>query len=248
MREREIIAHIPEKRGGVMPLKKIFLASLTIAGTGLFGTVQETVDGSRPLSVSFSTSSHNRIAVEDGAVEKVFGDSSIFSVTVDPITGNAFVNVLEEIVEMPATLSIVTSTGLVQDLLVSSRVGASEQVLLREREDSIGLSQDVSMAFTVDILNKILEGKVPFGYGQREAAEPLVLPAPLDVESLKTFEGPFEIISVYRILNKGSEPIVLSPDALKKENGSWAFLNVHELSQDEQAICLLGRPKDGSGL
>ncbi len=107
-------------------------------------------------------------------------------------------------------------------------------------------NQDVSMAFTVDVLNKILEGKVPFGYGQREAVEPLVLPSPLTAVPISAFEGPFEIISVYRITNSGSEPVVLSPDALKKENGSWAFLNVHELCQDEQAICLVGRSKDES--
>lgn len=229
-----------------MPLKKLLIATSAIACTNLFGVVKETVDGTRPLSVAFSTSSHNRIAVEDGAVEKVFGDSSIFSVTVDPVTGNAFVNVMEEIGQAPATLSIVTSTGLVQDLLVSSREGASEQVLLQENEENNGWNQDVSMAFTVDVLNKILEGKVPFGYGQREAVEPLVLPSPLTAVPISAFEGPFEIISVYRITNSGSEPVVLSPDALKKENGSWAFLNVHELCQDEQAICLVGRSKDES--
>jgi hypothetical protein len=230
-----------------MPLKKLFIATSTIACISLFGVVKETVDGTRPLSVAFSTSSHNRIAVEDGAVEKVFGDSSIFSVTVDPVTGNAFVNVMEEIDQAPATLSVVTSTGLVQDLLVSSREGASEQVLLRENEENSGWNPDVSMAFTVDVLNKILEGKVPFGYGQREQVEPLVLPSPLTAVPISAFEGPFEIISVYRLANSGPEPVVLSPDALKKENGSWAFLNVHELGQDKQAICCLGRPKDEGG-
>jgi TraK protein len=231
-----------------MPFKKIYLVSAAIACGSLFGVVKETVDGSQPLSVTFSTSSHNRIAVEDGAVEKVFGDSSIFSVTVDPITGNAFVNVMEEIGGDPATLSVVTSTGLVQDLLVSSREGTSEQVLLRENEENRGFGHEMSLASSVDVLNKILEGKVPFGYGKREAAEPLVLPAPLTAESMSAFEGPFEIISVYRIANGGSEPVVLSADALKKENGSWVFLDIQELGQDEEAICLVGRPKDEGGL
>jgi len=227
-----------------MPWKKLVGAIPAIAASGLFGTVQETVDGSRPISVCFSTSSHNRIAIEDGAVEKVIGDSTIFSVTVDPITGNAFVNVIGEIEETPATLSVVTSTGLVQDLWVSSREGTSEQVILREQEEAGVFRQDLSIAPAVDVLNKILEGKVPFGYGQREASEPLTLPEPLQAEPLKAFEGPFEVIHVYRIENRGSEPVVLSSDALKKENGSWAFLNVQELAQDEQAICLVGRPKD----
>ncbi len=226
-----------------MPYKHLSFAALAVV-SGVFGAVQERVDGTRPLSVSFSTSSHNRIAVQDGSVEKVFGDSEIFSVTVDPITGNAFVNLIGEIGNIPATLSIVTGTGLVQDLLVSSREGASEQVLLREEEEKSVYRQDLTLGSAVETINQILEGKVPFGYGQKEASEPLSLPTPLEAEPLKAIEGPFEIITVYRIENKGKEPVVLSGEALKRGLGNWAFLNVHELCENEQAVCLIGRPKD----
>ncbi len=225
---------------------KYILASQIIIGTNLLGATQQTIDGKQPIFVSFSTSSHNRIAVEDGAVEKIFGDSSIFSVTIDSITGNAFVNVLEEIGDTPAALSVVTSTGLVQDLLVSAKEGPSEPILLRENEAPPFFRQDVSMAFTVDVLNKILEGKIPFGYGQTDADIPLVLPAPLEAEPVKAFVGPFEIITVYRITNRGAETIVLFADALKASE-SWAFLNQREIDPGESVLCLIGHPKDEGG-
>lgn len=210
----------------------------------LFGVVREPIDELRPISVTFSTISHNRIAIEDGAVEKVFGDSSIFAVTLDPITGNAFINVMQNIGKTPATLSIITSTGLVQDLLISSREGASEQLFLREKQERLSFHQDASMARTADVFNRIIEGKIPFGYGQTDVKEPLILPAPLQSEVVKTLEGPFELITVYRIVNHGAETIVLSAEALKRQNSSWSFLNVRELGQGEEAICLLGSPKD----
>jgi hypothetical protein len=230
-------------------LWKKILALFVIASSASYAIIQETVDGKHPIPVSFSTSSHNRIAVEDGAVEKVFGDSSIFSVTLDPVTGNAFVNILQEIKETPATLSVITSTGLVQDLLVTSKPGPSEQVLLKEKEEPATVHRwDVSLSPTVHVLNKILEDKVPFGYGQLETMEELELPSPLQVEPLKAFEGPFEKLLVYKIENLGDEPIVLSTDALKKDYTSWAFVNLHELKKNEQAILVLGQSKDESAL
>ena len=227
--------------------KSLFIGSVA-ASSVTFASVQEIIDGTHPISVDFSISSHNRIAVADGAVEKVFGDSAIFSVTVDPVTGNAFVNLLKEIEGIPATMSVVTSSGLVQDLLVSSREGVSEQVILKEREEQEFFARDVTLASSVDVLNKILEGKIPNGYGQMETVQDLSLPNPLKATAIKAFEGPFEIISVYEIVNSGKESIVLSTEALKQGKGTWAFVTVNEIAQNEKAICLVGKIKDESVL
>ena len=222
------------------------LAALAALTKG-FALVEEEIDEKHPLEAVFSSSSHNRISVEGGAVEKVFADSALFSVSIDSGTGNAFVNVLRAI-EKPATLTVVTSAGPVQDLLIASSDGPSEQVVLQEQEeiDPAVYGGGVSHAPTVELLNQILEGKIPFGYGQREAPEgaALKLPEPMEAKLLKAFEGPFESIDVYELENRGEAPVVVSPDALKKEGVSWVFLNGHELARGQRILCLIGHPKE----
>ena len=89
---------------------KWILGTGILAASSAFALVEKTIDEKHPVEVVFSTDTHNRISVEGGAVEKVFGDTALFSVNIDPATGNAFINVLKEI-EKPAALTIVTSSG-----------------------------------------------------------------------------------------------------------------------------------------
>jgi hypothetical protein len=236
-----------------MSWKLKFLLSCPVFTVSLLSAATEKlIDEKKPIAILFSNSSHNRISVEGGAVEKVIGDSSLFSVTIDRTTGNAFINLLKETTQ-PTTLTVVTSSGLVQDLLVSSKEGLSEQLILSEDEESDWDNEMlratlVQGATTVEMLNKILEGKVPFGYGQRplEKNEQLELPAPLQTESLKAFEGPLDTIFVYQIKNQGLQPIVVTSDALKRETHSWVFLNVQDLAPRQEAICIISYPKDRS--
>lgn len=226
--------------------KKSWFTLSCLMAASSYALVEGVIDEKHPLSASFSTSSHNRISVEGGSVEKVFGDTALFSVNLDPSTGSAFISVLEEI-EKPTTLSIVSNSGLVQDIFITSHGGPSEQIALKDpQEDSYVLQSCVSHAPTIDLLNQILEGKIPFGYGLRETEgqEHLHVPDPMSARIVKQIEGPFETISVYELENLGKKPIVLSADALKKEGVSWVFLMAHELDVNEQAVCLIGRAKE----
>lgn len=209
--------------------------------------VEHKIDEKHPLQVLFSKTSHNRIAVEGGSVEKVFGDDAYFVITVDPTTGNAFVNVLKDIVEVPSILTVVTSFGKIQDLAVRTGDTAAEFLILKESDEeeeffepALNLHEN-----TINLLNAILEGRAPQGYGQREvsAQELIRLPAPLIAQGVRAFEGPFENIVVYRIKNTGKDPIVIAPDSLKKDSSSWVFLNAHELKSKEEALCLMAFPK-----
>lgn len=226
--------------------KSLLLMPLFIAAS-LEALVEKRIDERNPIETVFSRSSHNRICVEGGAVEKIVGDGAVFSVAMDASTGHAFINVLKEIPK-PITLTVITSSGFVQDLLVSSQDCPSEQVVLREGDDwgevNIDNFQGVSV---VEMLNKILEGKTPFGYGQRAFTpneEILGLPNLLKAEPLKAFEGALDTLCVYKIRNDGKQAIVVTADALKKENHSWVFLNVQELGYRQEALCVIAYPKD----
>lgn len=229
-------------------MKKLayIVALFLTAGTG-FALTERVVDEKQPLEWILSSRSHNRIAVESGSVEKVFGDSSLFSVNIDPATGNAFIHVLKEIGEDPAALTVVTSTGAVQDLYVRSFEGPSQQLLLKENEESDWVIRpEVSHGATVELLNEILEGDVPQGYGVREweEGEELFLPEPLSVAKKQVLEGPFETIRIYEIRNPQDRAVVIRPDALKKEGSGWVFVNQLELKAGEKALCLIGIGKE----
>jgi len=207
--------------------------------------VESQIDGKVPLRASFSTVSHNRVAVVDGAVEKIFGDNGIFSVNIDSGTGNAFVTVLRDVADIPATLSVMTSSGSVQDLLITTHQGPSEQILLLEPEEKEPLSTlQACHTPTVELLNALLEDKTPLGYQLTSSKEEGPdLPNPLEIRLLKNFEGPFDAISVFEIQNLGMRDITLTPEALKTENSSWVFLDSRQLGRMGRALCIIGRTK-----
>lgn len=230
---------------------KFAICALSLLGcNSMHALIEQKIDEKNPIEVVFSTSSHNRISIERGSVEKAFGDETCFNINIDRATGNAFVNVLKDITGCPVTLTVLTSSGFIQDLLVSSSEKPSEHLILKEdafEEDLIETTSNFHV-HTVELLNKILEGKVPQGYGQRAAEEheAIQLPYPLASASIKVFEGPFENIVVYSIKNMGKRTVVINADSIKKENSSWVFLNSHELKSKEQVVCVISFSKNES--
>ena len=78
-------------------MKKILMIVPLLAWMSLEATVEKKIDEKNPIEVTFSRSSHNRIRVDGSSVERIMGDSTLFSVTLDSSTGQAFINVLKEI-------------------------------------------------------------------------------------------------------------------------------------------------------
>ena len=210
-----------------------------------YALVESKIDEKKPISIPFSKSSHNRISVCSGYVEKIFGDDTYFNISIDRMTGNAFVNVLRDI-EEPITLTVVTNTGLIQDLLITSADKPSEHLILKdEEEDPI----ETTMSFhenTIEFLNQILEGHLPLGYGLRASLDKdtLQLPHPLMATTIRAFESPFEEVIVYSIKNTGKDPIVINAKSLKKDNASWVFFTAHELKSKEQTVCIISFQKN----
>ncbi len=223
-----------------------FIFSLTFSTT--YALVEHPINEKKSIPISLSTTSHNRISIERGSVEKIFGDETSFNISIDRMTGNAFVNLTKELSE-PITLTIVTSSGLIQDLSVTASDKPSEHLILKELDDDLEEYTTKTADFhghTIDFLNKILEGKIPLGYGQRSLAahEHMTLPHPLSATTLEAFEGPFENVLVYKIKNMGKDSVIMNADALRKDKASWVFLNAHELKAQEEILCIVSYPKN----
>lgn len=230
-----------------MMFRFILCLSCLFAISSLNARIEHRIDEATPLSVTFSHEAHNRISVEDSLIEKIFGDASLFDITLDRSTGQAFINLKRPIEDKPSTLTVITSGGYIQDLLITTKDNTSEHLLLRESQEEIEQLPQNFHSFTIDILNTILEGKSPLGYGKRPLAtsDSLDLPAPLQAIPLKAYEGALETIVAYRIINKGHRPITIRASSLKNEAQNWVFVNANELGFREQALCLVGKPKGG---
>jgi len=232
-----------------MHWKNLYLMIPLISISSLYAILEKKIDEKKTIEVVFSKSSHNRISVDGSAVEEIFGDESIFQITIDRTSGNAFINILQDIGEKCTTLTVVTGSGFIQDLSVKSHDGPSEHVILKEEEEEdiehVLSNSDLVPAATIDLLNKILEGKVPLGYGQKkvENNEKLSLPDPIQAHPIKALEGPFETIVVFRIKNNGKRSVVITADSIKQETNSWVFLNCQELKSKEETLCVMSYPK-----
>ncbi len=227
----------------------LFLAPL-ITLSSLHALVEQNLNDKMPIEITLSHNSHNRISVEGGSVKLIFADETIFSVTLDPITGNAFVTLLRPIESIPATLTVFTSAGNLQDLLIRSEEKTSEHLILKEAGEleDLTIKGDIFHSPTIEFLNTILEGKTPLGYGtvSLDQSKPISLPSPLRSQTMKVLEGPFETIIVYQIHNEGRKPVVLSSDLLKTSENAWVFLTAHQLKRGEDTICIISYPKAGA--
>lgn len=229
---------------------RYWLLAPLIALSSLHALVEKNLNDKKPIEVTFSPTSHNRIAVEGGSVKLAFADETVFAITLDAVTGNAFVTLLRSIEETPALLTIVTNSGNIQDLWIRSEEKPPEHIILKEEEEveNLSVKGDVFHAPTIEFLNAILEGKTPLGYGNAslDHAKSLSLPKPLRFQPIKVLEGPFEYICIYQIQNEGRKPVVLSSDLLKATETAWVFLTAHQLNRHEDTVCIISYPKAGA--
>ena len=231
-------------------MKKPFFLSLCLVGLiqPLLAYEQHLIDEKTPLALTFSHTSHNRIAVEEGAITKAFGDSSLFSINLDKATGQAFVTLTQSI-ERPTTLTVITTSGAVQDLSIQSTDCPGEYLLLSESKEHSSDNYDQSINFqamAVDFLNTILEGGVPMGYGKADncPSDTLNLPTPLKSETIRTLEGPFEKVILQKITNQGQVPISVKASALKTVKTTWVFLAEQTIGPGAYVHCVVAAAKD----
>jgi len=229
------------------------LFSLLLLSTSLVASdyIAEEFNEKRAICATFSLHSHNRISWEKGGILSVTGDKNLFAVEINDKIGQAFVYLLRDIETMPATLTLVSNSGYVQDLLVLSADKPSTFLSIqepKEEEDSLS-SCDVDFhGKTIDFLTTIVDGHAPFGYGKRllKEEDQRSLPCPLEVSALSALEGPFESVILYEVKNHGKKLVSFSPLDLKRADDSWVFSMKRELHRGETTLFLVAKRKGES--
>jgi hypothetical protein len=231
-------------------LRVFFLAGLIfVCSRQAQGVIFHNIDTTRPLQCAFSKQHQNRIAVKDGRVKKVIAPESIFSVHLENESGQLFVYSLDEF-DGRVTLSVITDSGSVQDLEIWLEEKSAEVVILKEPspldlEDASYGRKGSEKA--VSLLKAFSRKEVPPDYIQRSSKnirQRKYQDEHVFVRAVDLFEGPYERICVFELVNKGTQKVVLKEGSFKAVGDSWIFIDKHELQPKERTAVFVSEVKE----
>ncbi|MDN3505450.1 MAG: type-F conjugative transfer system secretin TraK [Rhabdochlamydiaceae bacterium] len=233
-----------------MNLKNYFWVYGILTSQCLLGLVESPINEKKPVEVELSSSSMNRICIDGGTVEKVIADHSLVDINIDEFTGQVFVSVFGELPQEGTTISIISGSGSVQDLFVTSAHKSSELVILNEKdwaEDSPEFLTLNLRTNSIDLLNDIIGGLLPHGYGyaNNESVPCLTLPKGLESTLEQVIEGPFDRIALYHLKNTSRRSIFVSPGAFDSGEGGWTFLTDRQIKPKGSITCIISYNKEG---
>lgn len=214
----------------------------------LSALVEETIDPKSAVEITLSTTAPNRIMFEGGSITDVVLDENKFQSFLHQKTGQAFLTPLKEIKEHPTSVTVMTSSGDTQTLSVLSEPGPGEIVILKDKQLESSKREELSSDYhspTVDFLNNLLWGNIPYGYGVRALQEEVFfIGHPFTTKSLRLLEGPFEEILVVEVHNHSKRVETLNPSELKRQNDLWVFLSKTHLEPGEKTLAIISRSKE----
>lgn len=232
------------------PIKFInaFLLITCAGSVPLTALVEETIDPKSALEVTLSTTAPNRIMFEGGSIIDVVLDENKLQSFLHQKTGQVFLTPLNEMKEHPTSATIMTSSGDAQTLSIFAKPGPGEIVVLKDKQNEPSKRKELSSDYhspTVDFLNNILWGNIPYGYGVRALQEEsFPIEHPLKTKSLRLLEGPFEEILVIEVSNHSKKVETLNPSAMKRQNDLWVFLSKTYLEPGEKTLAIISTKKE----
>lgn len=219
-----------------------FLLILLIKSFHSFAVQYVPQDSTQVINVSLSHSHHNRIGIIDDRIKRVFFKNNNISLEIEEITGQIFVQALR--VPCPnTTISIVSSSGDIQELELSFIDSPSEVILLTKSLpcQEICLNDKVDDSFFSSIVNGFLNGQLPDGYQSIDDPEkPLMVKEGLKLQRLNRLVNQEQIIFVYRLTNVSKRPKRIVECEVNILDGDWVFLDRYDLKPQETALVLIG--------
>jgi TraK protein len=225
----------------------IRLSLLLIFGllSPLSATVLHQIDMTAPLRCTFALQHHNRILVEGGRIRKVICPEVPILVRLEEESGQAFVSSMSG-APLVVTLSIVTSSGSVQDIEIHFENRTTETVVLKERSEEkpkeLGYK---SHQRDFELVNVILSGHLPKGY--RYLKPPTTcqrLGSGARSTLMAKLEGPDDYIFVYWIENRERHSIRVHESELPHLGSRWVYLESNQIPTCSRIVGLvsMGKP------
>ncbi len=218
-------------------MNRILLLSMFIVlSVSLRAAQYVTMDPTAVLSVTLSSSNHNRIGIVGDRIKKAFFRSNNVFVSVEEDSGQLFVQAIKP--NCPkTTLSIVTVSGSVQDLELTFNECSSEIVLLQpvpgceeEADEGNPPRTAIGEADLADLVEGVLKGIIPEGYASFEDLDqPVNICKGLTIQRLSRLVNDRQIIFVYKLQNCSKKAKSVTECQVNVLDGDWVFLDWYQL-------------------
>ena len=163
------------------------------------------------------------------------------AVKVEEETGQLFVQSVRSDCQL-ATLSLITASGLTQELELHFREGPAEIIFLKPmQQEEIMLSVDGDEASLERVVSCILQGEVPEGYQSIEDWDqnPPVCKG-LKFQRISRLLSDEQIVFVYALQNVARCSKAVKECQVNILDGDWVFLDRYVLYPCETALLMIG--------
>lgn len=226
-----------------------FVSLFVLAFGNLVAAQYIPMDPTVVISVNLSSRNHNRIGIVGDRIKKAVFKSSNISVDVEESCGQIFVQTVRP--NCPdTTLSIVSSSGCIQELELCFSECSSEIVLLQpilEEEvcdkTSVWVSScgDIEGSSIADLVEGIIRGLVPEGYMSVDDQDlPFPVRKDLKLQRVSRLVSNEQIVFVYKLHNTSQCNKCVKECQINVLDGDWVFLDRYNLKPNECALVLIG--------
>jgi hypothetical protein len=209
------------------------------------------IDTTSPLLCTFASKYQNRVVVEKSKIQKVIAaDEEHLSIFMEELSGQAFICARNQEAE-ETTLSIITESGLVQDLQVTFIDRLPEVIILtdpgleRKPENEQEKVQEKVENHLFATIEELLIGNIPQGY----------IPCPIKqmqwrpkkgivLETVAQLEGADEILTLYHIINSSNKQKSLKEEELQCQGCRWIFLEANSLLPKQKILGIIAVEND----
>jgi hypothetical protein len=217
--------------------------------TPLSAAMFHTIDTTSPLLCTFSSKYQNRVMVEKGKIQKVIAaDEGRLSIFMEELSGQAFICARDQDPE-DTTISVVTETGLVQDLQVTFIERLPEVVILTDpmlekQNQEEDVQEKAAESHVLEKISDILMGNIPQGYIPCQIKHSQWKPKKgFTLESIAQLEGPNEILKLYQVTNTTCKQKTLSEVELQCQGCCWVFLETNTILPKQKILGIIAVQK-----
>lgn len=193
------------------------------------------------ISCSMSLTQHNRISISGKKIKKVIYPEQALLIKIEDETGQIFVQPIIDSLSK-ATISLVTTDGIIQDLELNFIEKPSERIFLESpiSESEPPESPVCSVLSTTDILECLNQGFIPQGYEVLEELGPWCkLKDGIYYQKLYSLVGEDQVIDILTFWNKtiykkclkevesidrGVKQVYLNQTCLKGREKTWGLI------------------------
>lgn len=204
------------------------------------------MDATEVISVQLSSSNHNRIGIVGDRIKKAFFKSTNITVDVEESTGQLFIQSIKQDCP-PTTLSVITTSGIVQELELCFSECPSSIVLLQSDLECAETSNKYTCPDVVDsagitqFVESFLKGSIPEGYTSVEDEEgSSTIHNCIKLQRVSRLISNQQIIFVYRMQNTSSKPKNVQECQVNVLDGDWVFIDRYKLNPHECGLVLIG--------